>query len=136
MSEDISHGPGASAPGVSSAGHDCRGALKALEGAYATTTISGNTSDFSLFADWCAEKGACPLPSTPVTLARYLDEMIGTLKSAPLIRRLAAVVRVHRALELDNPGTSERARLARRRIQRHRPNRPRQAHGIDRDLRA
>jgi integrase/recombinase XerD len=136
MSEDTSHGPGASAPGVPSVGHDWRGALKGLEGAYATTTISGYSRDFSLFANWCKEKGVCPLPSTPETLARYLDEMIETLKSATLIRRLAAVVRVHRALELDNRGASERVRLARRRIQRYRPNRPRQAHGIDRDLRA
>ncbi len=132
MSEEISHGPGASAPGVPSAGHDWRGALKALEGAYATTTISGYTQDFSLYAHWCEEKGACPLPSSPETLALYLDEMIETLKSATLIRRLAAVVRVHRAL----PAGSERVRLARRRIQRYRPNRPRQAHGIDRALRA
>lgn len=136
MSPDISQGPGASAPGMPSTGHDWRGALKGLEGAYARTTITGYSRDFSLYADWCEKKGVCPLPSTPEILARYLDEMIEILKSATLIRRLAAVVRVHRALELDNPADSERVRLARRRIQRYRPNRPRQAHGIDRNLRA
>jgi Site-specific recombinase XerD len=116
-------------------GYDWRGALEDLRGAYADTSINGYTRDFALFVTWCNEQGCCPLPASPQTLARYLDENIATLRATTLVRRLAAIVRVHRLLDLENPADSERVRLARRRIQRYRPNRPRQALGIDRDLR-
>jgi integrase/recombinase XerD len=116
-------------------GYDWRGALEDLRGAYADTTIYGYARDFALFVTWCNEQGCCPLPALPQILARYLDENIKTLRATTLVRRLAAIVRVHRLLELANPAESERVRLARRRIQRHRPNRPRQALGIDRNLR-
>ncbi|MHA6297913.1 tyrosine-type recombinase/integrase [Devosia sp. CAU 1758] len=127
---------GGQALGAPTCSHDWQLALQELEGAYAATTISGYTSDFALFVDWCHEKRYCPLPCSDRTLACYLDEMILTLKATTLVRRLAAVVRVHRVLNLENPAESERVRLARRRVQRYRPSRPRQAHGIDRDLRA
>lgn len=116
-------------------GYDWRGALEDLRGAYADTTIHGYARDFALFVTWCTEQDCCPLPAAPQTVARYLEANIATLRATTLVRRLAAIVRVHRLLELDNPADSERVRLARRRIQRHRPNRPRQALGIDRDLR-
>jgi integrase/recombinase XerD len=116
-------------------GYDWRGALEDLRGAYADTTINGYARDFALFVTWCNEQRWCPLPASPQTIAKYLDENIPTLRATTLVRRLAAIVRVHRLLDLDNPAESERVRLARRRIQRHRPNRPRQALGIDRNLR-
>lgn len=116
-------------------GYNWRGALEDLRGAYADTTIHGYARDFALFVTWCNEQGCCPLPAAPQTLARYLEANIATLRATTLVRRLAAIVRVHRLLELENPADSERVRLASRRIQRHRPNRPRQALGIDRNLR-
>lgn len=115
--------------------YNWRGALEDLRGAYADTTIHGYARDFALFVTWCNAQGCCPLPASPQTLARYLDDNIATLRATTLVRRLAAIVRVHRLLELDDPADSERVRPARRRIQRHRPNRPRQALGIDRELR-
>lgn len=127
--------PAAKAHEQDTTGHDWRGALEYLRGAYADTSINGYARDFALFVTWCNEQGCCPLPASPQTLARYLDDNIATLRATTLVRRLAAIVRVHRLLELDNPADSERVRLARRRIQRHRPNRPRQALGIDRNLR-
>jgi integrase/recombinase XerD len=127
---------GGQATDTSSYSHDWPNALDELRGAYAASTISGYKRDFSLFEEWCRDRHLCALPCAPETLVRYLDEKIVTLRSATLVRRLAAVVRVHRLLNLDSPADSERVRLARRRIQRYRPNRPRQALGIDRDLRA
>ncbi|WP_338608838.1 site-specific integrase [Pelagibacterium nitratireducens] len=115
---------------------DWQTVLERLRGAYADTTISGYGKDFRLFAAWCAQKDLCALPADPQTLERYLNEMIQTLSAATLVRRVAAIVRVHRALDLSNPAATEAVRLAMRRIKRHRPNRPRQAHGIDRALRA
>ncbi len=85
---------------------------------------------------WCETRGAACLPAAPETVADYLDTMIETLSAATLSRRPAAIVRVHRLLVLPNPADAELVRLALRRIKRRRPNRPHQAHGIDRDLRA
>src|SRR5690606_21538941 len=116
-------------------GYDWRGALEDLRGAYADTTIHDCARDFALFVTWCNEQGSCPLPASPQTVARYLEANSATLRATTLVRRLAAIVRVHRLLELENPADSERVRLARRRIQRHRTNRPRQALGVDRSLR-
>lgn len=114
--------------GQNNDGYDWRGAVENLRGAYAETSINGYARDFALFIIWCNEQGCSPLPASPETLARYLDENIATLRASTLVRRLAAIVRVHRLLELENPADSERVRLARRRIRRHRSwSRPRLA---------
>lgn len=135
MSELMSGEPGAAAFGPGPVTQNWHEALEALRGAYADTTINGYARDFGLFTAWCAENDCSPLPASSETLAHYLDTHIASLRASTLVRRLAAVVRVHRMFELDNPAESERVRLARRRIQRFRPNRPHQAHGIDRVLR-
>lgn len=68
------------------------------------------------------------------TLARYLDENIASLRVSRLVRRLAAIVRLHRLLELETPlpasGCDWRDGAF---SARH--NRPRQALGVDRRLR-
>lgn len=114
---------------------DWRSALEDLRGAYAETTIDSYSRDFALFVTWCEEKGVSALPCAPETLVRYFSEKIETLKVVTLIRRMSAVVRVHRLLDLPSPANDERVRIARRRILRYRPNRPRQVQGIDRELR-
>jgi integrase/recombinase XerD len=106
-----------------------------LRGAYADTSINGYAKDYRLFETWCAANRLGALPATPETIAAYLDEFIQELSSATLVRRVAAITRVHRVLDLPNPSDAEIVRLALRRIKRFRPNRPKQALGITRNMR-
>lgn len=110
--------------------------LDRMRGAYADKTINGYYSDFKLFENWCQSHGRIALPASEETIVRFLDTEIERLKASSLVRRLHAIVRVHRLMDLPDPTTSENVRLARRRMKRHRPGRPKQAHGITRELRA
>lgn len=129
-------GPGATTPGSTLSDLDWRAALRRMKGAYADRTIEGYTSDFALFASWCAENDEVAVPASPELVSRYLEDKITDLSAVTLERRLAAIIRVHRLLGLPNPAESETVRLAMRRIKRYRPIRSRQAKGINRELRA
>lgn len=127
----LPRGPGASPDGV----YDLRAAFERMRGAYADTTIDGYTRDFSLFVEWCRTEELAAIPVHPDTLERYLLEHIERLAAVTLERRLFAISRVHRLFDLPNPAQTETVRLALRRIKRVRPCRPRQAKGINRQLR-
>lgn len=114
---------------------DWRAALERLRGAYAETTIDGYGRDFALFESWCRAREVSWLPASPEVIESYLLECIERLKAPTLERRLSAIARMHRLFDLANPVETETVRLALRRIRRVRPCRPRQARGINRNLR-
>lgn len=82
--------------------------------ASAASTVRAYRSDWQLFTAWCAARGYCALPATPVVTGAHLAELaeIGTtfsagrpLSKASIERRLAAIVFVHRAAGLEPPTT-------------------------------
>jgi integrase/recombinase XerD len=114
---------------------DWRGVLAGLEGAYAANTLRAYRSDFAVFEAWCANHGERALPATGATLARFVAADAQSTAPASLRRRLYAIRKVHRLLELASSVGDEVVNTAVRRARRARPNRPAQAQALNAELR-
>lgn len=127
---------------------DWRVKLARLEGAYAETTIRGYACDFAAFETWCKRERQTSLPASPETVADFIAacakgsncgdvaDVCGTGDApATLVRRLAAIRKVHRLLRMKSPVDDEEVKTALRRAIRKKGRRQRQAHGMNIDLR-
>lgn len=110
--------------------------LAPCEGAYATRTLKGYSTDLRQFYDWCAQRDCAWLPAEPKTIAAYIDEQIQEHCISTTKRRLCAIAFAHRLRELPAPTDATVVRLAVRRAARLRASRPRQALGLTHDIRA
>ena len=61
------------------------------------STLRAYRSDWHHFQQWCGDKGLCPLPAAPETVAFYLAETASTHRPSTLSRRLTSINKVHRA---------------------------------------
>ena len=77
------------------------------EAARSPRTRRGYAADMADFSRWCAAQGLAPLPAAPATVGLYLADRAGTLATATLQRRLAAIRAAHRdggwSLDLSDP---------------------------------
>jgi integrase/recombinase XerD len=112
-----------------------KGALKRLDGAYSDATLRAYRADLKIFVAWCEKTSRRPFPATPETVAAFVTEQCERVASATIKRRLAAIRKIHLLMRFENPVQDEEVLLARRRAYRRRPARPRQALGLNRDLR-
>lgn len=99
-------------------------------GAYSNRTISGYRNDLEHFSKWCGDERLDWLPSTPGTLARYIEVQSTACAFATIKRRVEAIKFAHRMLDLPSPAASSDVRLALRRVSRARAIRPKQAQGM------
>jgi hypothetical protein len=76
-----------------------------LDSARARNTIRGYRSSFRQFVGWCDASGFCPLPADPETIALYLSDRAGRLKTATLAHHLAAIAKAHKTAGLASPAT-------------------------------
>jgi hypothetical protein len=65
--------------------------------AKAANTLRAYQSDWQDFQNWCGEHQLPALPATPETVALYLTDRAGTLKTSSLARRLTTISRAHQA---------------------------------------
>lgn len=105
-----------------------------LEGAYAPSTLKSYISDVSIFVDWCKGVGRQPLPATVETVCEFLEDQACGRYPASVWRRLYAIRKAHRLLRLPDPTWDEEINITLRRVRRSRPNRPRQAKGLTREM--
>ena len=104
-----------------------------LEGAYAPSTMRGYRADVEAFEAWCYESGIGePFPASVETVCRFLEDEGRTKAPSTVQRRLYAIRKVHRLLDLDDPTHHEDINLTFRRVRRSKPVRPRQAKGLTR----
>lgn len=84
---------------------------------WATSTRTGYTRDWTAFTTWCSHTHRTPLPTTPETLASYVDHL-ATRGSAPatIDRALGAIASRHAAD--GHAVTTKAARMALRSYQR------------------
>ena len=76
-------------------------------------------SDFAIFASYCAERGACPMPASPETVASFLAaEAKGGAKASTLGRRVAAIRYAHKAAGHEPPTNVEAVKATMRGIRR------------------
>lgn len=113
---------------------DWRSQFKRLEGAYARSTIRGYYTDVGIFVGWCEARGLTALPAAPETLCAFIEDQALSLCAVSIHRRLCAIRKIHRLLALSDPTGHEDVNLAMRRARRAKPNRPRQALGMTRDV--
>ena len=111
---------------------DWRSEFKRLEGAYATSTIRSYYSDVEIFAQWCEGEDLVPLPAAVGTVCMFLEAQSPGLAAATVRRRLHAIRKGHRLLNLQDPTRKENISLTFRRIRRAKLTRPKQAKGLTR----
>ena len=112
---------------------DWRTHFKRLDGAYAQSTMRSYHSDVEAFETWCQENKCNAFPASVDTVCRFLQEQ-GAIKAPSTVRRrLYAIRKVHRLLQLEDPTHDEDINLTFRRIKRAKYTRPKQAKGVTRE---
>src|ERR1700693_4625317 len=69
----------------------------------ADSTLRGYQSDWRHFVEWAQKRDICPLPAAPETVASYIAECAGHLKTGSIQRRLNAIAEAHKAVGLESP---------------------------------
>lgn len=112
---------------------DWQAQFSRLEGAYAPATLRSYRSDVAIFVAWCGERGLTALPASTETVCAFLEDQVNLRFPSSVQRRLYAIRKVHRLLELPDPTVTEDIAIAVRKVRRKRLNRPRQAKGMTRN---
>ena len=104
-----------------------------LEGAYAPATMRSYASDVEAFETWCRQENIFPFPADVETVCAFLTAQGLSMAPSTVRRRLYAIRKVHRLLDLPDPTWHEDINLALRRVRRRKFSRPKQAKGLTRD---
>lgn len=103
-------------------------------GAYSDIILRGYRRDLETFIAWCGTVDRHWLPSTPETLAAFIDYEIKRVSIATLKRRLAAIRFAHALSDLQSPVAASGVQLALRRAARLKARRPQQVKGLTAEL--
>jgi integrase len=79
--------------------------------AKAENTRRGYRSDWKDFTAWTAARGLCALPADPETVALYITDLAGRLKTATIMHRLATISEAHKAAGLESPTRTSAVQL-------------------------
>lgn len=101
-----------------------------LDEGYAENTRIGYELDWRTFVRWCGLSHLDPLPATPETVARFVEEHSETRAPATNARRVAAIATVHRSKEMSDPTKARCVVVAMKRMYRKRGRRQKQALAI------
>lgn len=112
--------------------YDWRIELKRLDGAYAPATLKSYRSDIEIFENWCLAQGLEPFPSDVLAVCTFLEEQAPRKAPSTVKRRLYAIRKAHRLLQLPDPTYDENINITIRRIRRAKRARPKQAKGLTR----
>jgi integrase/recombinase XerD len=123
----------AAGPGRLPNRQDWRAEFTRLEGVYAPATIKSYVTDVGLFVAWCAAHKLEALPASVEVVCTFLEDQGVALCPSSVQRRLYAIRKVHRLLDLPDPTRCEAVQITLRRVKRSKLNRPKQAKGMTRD---
>ena len=110
--------------------HDWRAEFNRLEGAYAPSTIQSYHSDLGAYERWCVRSGVAMFPATSEQVCAFLEQDARRSAASTVQRRLYAIRKAHRLLNLPDPTHDEDINLTLRRIRRLKHIRPTQAKGM------
>jgi site-specific recombinase XerD len=68
-----------------------------IQGAKSPATLRAYRIDFEDFTRFCKGHNLPYLPATPTTVALYIADRVGTLRSATITRRLTSITKAHQA---------------------------------------
>jgi len=111
---------------------DWRAEFKRLEGAYAPSTLRSYYADIEIFEDWCDKQGIVPFPAGVSAVCAFLENQAPGKAPSTVRRRLYAIRKAHRLLNLPDPTYDEDINITYRRIRRAKFGRPKQAKGLTR----
>ena len=102
-----------------------------VHGAYSAHTEVAWESDWRGWLDFCALRGAEPLPASPLTVRAYIETRasLGRRKST-IARNVATLAAAHAAAGLPNPCDHPAVHLALKMVGRAQSGSPRQARGL------
>lgn len=102
-----------------------------VHGAYSANTEVAWKSDWRGWLDFCALRGADPLPASPLTVRAYIETRasLGRRKST-IARNVATLAAAHAAAGLQNPCDHPAVHLALKMVGRAQSGSPRQARGL------
>jgi len=101
-------------------------------GALSSNTEKALKADTAIFTAWCVDEGRQGLPSSPDTVARFVDAQ-ATIKAPATVRRyVSSIACLHRAAEQADPTKTEDVKLALKRMARANGTRQKQAAPLNR----
>ncbi|MEQ5789342.1 site-specific integrase [Erythrobacter sp. NFXS35] len=112
---------------------DWRQEFKRLEGVYSPATMRSYRADVEAFERWCFENGIDrPFPASVEMVCHFLEDQGEQKAPSTVQRRLYAIRKVHRLLQIPDPTYDEEINLTFRKVKRARAIRPKQAKGLTR----
>ncbi len=100
-------------------------------GALSENTVKALRADTGVFTGWCAKEGLDPLPSTPETVAGFIDAH-GDRAPATLRRYVSSIAHLHSAAGVTDPTKAVTVTLAIKRHSRANGTRQKQAEAVNR----
>src|SRR5271163_515287 len=101
------------------------------EGAYSANTLRAQKADGAIFQAFCESRGESYLSADPKTIRTFIEDCVKTGKKPATIKRyVATIARVHIAVGLLNPCSSEAVRLGLKKMGRETSARQDQAHPL------
>ena len=105
-----------------------------FDGAFAENTLRAYRSDFRHYEAWCKENDISPLPAQSELLARYVDELSLSHKSATIRRRINSLGTVFKLSKNADPTKDPEVVLALKRMHRRIGRQQSQATPLTRDV--
>jgi integrase len=79
-----------------------------INAAKSPATLRAYRTDFEDFTRFCEEHNLTYLPATPTTVALYIADRAGSLRSATITRRLTSITKAHQAAGFEESPSSSR----------------------------
>jgi integrase len=79
-----------------------------IHAAKSPATLRAYRTDFEDFTRFCEEHNLPYLPATPTTVALYIADRAGSLRSATITRRLTSITKAHQAAGFEESPSSSR----------------------------
>ena len=105
-----------------------------FDGAFAENTLRAYRADFRHYQSWCEKNGIPSLPAQAEILARYVDELSLTHKSATIRRRINSLGTVFKLSKNADPSKAPEVVLALKRMHRRIGRQQTQATPLTRDV--
>ena len=105
-----------------------------FDGAFAENTLRAYRADFRHYQTWCEKNGIPSLPAQAEILARYVDELSLSHKSATIRRRINSLGTVFKLSKNADPSKAPEVVLALKRMHRRIGRQQAQATPITRDV--
>src|ERR1700689_5311719 len=101
------------------------------EGAYSANTLRAQKADGAIFQAFCESRSEPYLPADPKTIRAFIEDRVKAGKKPATVKRyVATIARVHTAVGLLNPCSSEAVRLGLKKMGRETSARQDQAHPL------